>query len=304
LAKEFTLENQQKIENITAFSNIVWQFEKENPSPYITDFAEYLKLIEESHIPLASDSSAGADVDAVQILTTHGAKGLEFDTVFIINLVNYRFPILDRKDPLYIPLELTKEIFPEGDYHVEEERRLFYVALTRAKRKLFLTYSDKYSGNKKWKRSQFLDEIAESGLITEVEGKKSGIDLSKVVASPIDTMPKGWAEKMSFSYSQIETFKTCPLKYGYRYAMNVPSVMSHVANFGCSIHETLKEFYRTLMEKKEEATFDLMMKLYAKNWIGGGYENAEHEMLRKENGREILKNFYEANSPFVIPAFS
>lgn len=303
LAKEFNLENQQKIENITAFSNIVWQFEKENSSPYITDFAEFLKLIEESHIPLAGESSAGADADAVQILTTHGAKGLEFDTVFIVNLVNYRFPILDRKDPLYIPLELTKEIFPEGDFHVEEERRLFYVALTRAKRKLFLTYSDKYSGNKKWKRSQFLDEIAESGLVKEVEGEKSDIDLGKVVASPIDTMPKGWAEKMSFSYSQIETFKTCPLKYGYRYAMNVPSMESHVANFGNSIHKTLKEFYRILMEGGGEATFDLMMRLYAKNWIGEGYENAEHEMLRKEGGREILKNFYETNSPFVIPAF-
>jgi len=303
LSKDFTLENQQKIENISTFSNIVWKFEKENSSPYITDFAEFLKLIEESHIPLAEDSSSATDVDAVQILTTHGAKGLEFDTVFVVNLVNHRFPNLDRKDPLYIPLELTKEIFPEGDYHLQEERRLFYVALTRAKRKLFLTYSDKYSGNKKWKRSQFLDELAESGLVEEVEGKKSKIELVGTAASVIDTAPKDWASKMSFSYSQIETFKTCPLKYGYRYVMNVPSIESHVANFGNSIHETLKEFYRALMAGSEKATFDFMMQLYAKNWIRGGYENVEHEMLRKENGREILRNFYEANSPFAVPAF-
>jgi len=308
LSKDFTLENQQKIENISSFSSIVWKFEKENSSSYITDFAEFLKLIEESHIPLAEDSSSAADVDAVQILTAHGAKGLEFDTVFVVNLVNHRFPNLDRKDPLYIPLELTKEIFPDGDYHLQEERRLFYVALTRAKRKLVLTYSDKYSGNKKWKRSQFLDELAESGLVKEVEGKKGKVDSAKDgfggdIASPIDTAPKDWANKMSFSYSQIETFKTCPLKYGYRYAMNVPSLESHVANFGNSVHETLKEFYRALTEDKGKATFELMTQLYAKNWIGGGYENVEHEILRKENGREILKNFYEANSPFKVPAF-
>jgi DNA helicase II / ATP-dependent DNA helicase PcrA len=308
ISKDFTVENQQILENLTSFSRIVWQFEKTAEDPSIIGFAEVLKLIEESNIPLADESSAGSgDVDAVQIFTTHGAKGLEFDTVFVVNLVNGRFPILNKKDPLHVPLELTKEIFPEGDFHIEEERRLFYVAVTRAKKKLFLTYSDKYSGPRKWKRSQFLEEISESKLIKvkDVKKKAGKTMLGAVVPSPISTAPENWALGKSFSYSQIDTFKTCPLKYGYRYVMKVPTPPSHAANFGTSIHETLKDFYRVLMAGGESAiSLDLMKTLYAKNWAIAGYESKAHEEERKKQGLKLLEQFFQDNSdPWIVPTF-
>ena len=71
--------------------------------------------------------------ESVKIMTVHAAKGLEFKYVFIVNLVDRRFPIDDRKDPIELPDSLIKEIIPEGDIHLQEERRLFYVAMTRAK---------------------------------------------------------------------------------------------------------------------------------------------------------------------------
>jgi len=309
LTKDFNLENQQKIENLTKFSRAIWQFEKVAEDSSIIGLAGYLKLIEESRIPLSDESSSDAgDVDAVQILTTHAAKGLEFDTVFIGNLVNGRFPILNKKDPLHIPIELTKEIFPEGDFHIEEERRLLYVALTRAKRNLVLSYSDKYAGPKKWKKSQFLEELAESKLIKEKEGAKSSGDLdlgSKTeYKSPITTAPKNWLGKRSLSYSQIDTFQKCPLKYGYRYVLNVPTPSHHAANFGTSIHETLKDFYRILMNDDSRASMDLMMECYEKNWITYGYEGKDHEQARKKQGKKMLEDFYAANSdPWVVPIF-
>ncbi|MFA4890762.1 MAG: UvrD-helicase domain-containing protein [Candidatus Gracilibacteria bacterium] len=311
LSEKFDLEHQQKMENLTGFSKIVWQFEKVNEDNSVVGFAGFLRSVEESGIPLAEESeSAASDFDAVQILTAHGAKGLEFDTVFVVNLVNGRFPILNKKDPLHIPIELTKEIFPEGDFHIEEERRLFYVALTRAKKKLILTYSDKYSGPKKWKRSQFLDEIAESKLITEVKGDSFAVDglaaggPAAKTAMPISTAPKDWVLKKQLSYSQIDTFKTCPLKYGYRYVLNVPTPPHHAANFGSSVHETLKDFYRVLMTDERRATLNLLKDLYESHWIKGGYENKEHEKTRKERGVKMLEGFYNDNSnPWIIPAF-
>jgi len=309
LSKEFNLENQQKIENLTKFSRAVWQFEKVAEDSSMVGLAGYLKLIEESKIPLSDESGADAgDVDAVQILTTHAAKGLEFDTVFIGNLVNGRFPILNKKDPLHIPIELTKEIFPEGDFHIEEERRLFYVALTRAKRNLVLSYSDKYAGPRKWKRSQFLDEVSESKLIKEKEGEKSSSNMSIASApeykSPITTAPKNWLGKKALSYSQIDTFQSCPLKYGYRYVLNVPTPSHHAANFGTSIHETLKNFYQVVMQDSSRATMDLMMEMYEENWISHGYEGKDHEHARKKQGKKMLEDFYLANSdPWVVPAF-
>ena len=310
LSGEFNLENQQKLENLASFSKVVWQFERNHDDNSVLGFAEELKLIEESGVPLSDEGeSTGADVDAVQILTTHGAKGLEFDTVFVVNLAQGRFPGSNRKEPLHIPLELTKEIFPDGDFHIEEERRLFYVALTRAKKKLFLTHSDKYEGRKFWKRSQFLEEIGESKLIKFKEGKSTGKDFLEAakaagVASPISTTPKNWVTNRSFSFSQINTFNGCPLQYGYRYVLKVPAPYGHAANFGTSVHETLKDFYRILVRDQSLASFDLMKELYEKHWISVGYESKAHELERKKQGLEVLHRFYEENShPWVLPAF-
>ena len=305
LSSEFNSEHQQKLENITVFSKVVWNFEKTSEDNSIQSFADYLSVIEESKIPIVNEAetTSGSDIDAVQILTAHAAKGLEFDTVFVCNLVNGRYPILNKKDPLHIPLELTKEIFPEGDFHIEEERRLFYVSLTRAKRKLFLTYSDKYQGPKKWKRSQFLEELNESGLVSEKDiaafSEEKAISPRKII-----TAPEGWP-KHSLSFSQIDTFNSCPLKYGYRYIMKVPTPQHHAANFGTSIHETLKDFYWTLMDRGEDsASLDLMNELYDKNWIAHGYESKDHEEARKKQGTKMLEQFYNSNrEPWVIPTF-
>jgi len=320
LSSDFSADTQEKMNNITAFSKLVWDFEKINDEASIFEFADYIKLIDSSNIPLREGvGNADADVHAVRILTSHAAKGLEFDTVFVCNLVNHRFPILNKRDPLHVPIELTKEIFPEGDFHIEEERRLFYVAVTRAKRRLFLTYSEKYQGRKNWKRSQFLDEIGESGLIEEDDrtNQPSASAFARVIGEDgedagdglmdtpkiIDTAPRDRFLR-SLSYSQLDTFNTCPLKYAYRYILNVPGAPSHAANFGNSMHETLKDFYQVLMDGREVVSFELMKKMYAINWISAGYESTEHEDARREQGTQMLQSFYDKhNDPWVIPEF-
>ncbi len=72
--------------------------------------------------------------DAVQLMTVHAAKGLEFEHVFVLRLTSRGFPISQRKVLLEFPEALMKEEVPKGDFHTQEERRLFYVALTRATR--------------------------------------------------------------------------------------------------------------------------------------------------------------------------
>ena len=102
--------------------------------------------------------------DSVNILTVHGAKGLEFRYVFMVNLVEDRFPSRRRGEPIEIPLELIKEQLPEGDSHIEEERRLFYVGVTRAKDRLYLLSASDYGGQRNKKASRFLEEL---GFVTQ-----------------------------------------------------------------------------------------------------------------------------------------
>ncbi|MBD3360722.1 AAA family ATPase [Candidatus Peregrinibacteria bacterium] len=303
---KFLLENDkyEEVQNINEFANQVTKFEHENEDRSVIDFVNYLNLLEEANASLSRDEFA--DFESVQILTAHGAKGLEFDYVFIVDAVKSRFPTKKRRETFEIPEKLTKEIYPEGDYHLQEERRLFYVAMTRAKKKLFVTFSDRYEGNKKWKASPFVKEINESGMSiwTDHEEKEDAVEKLKKFKEPgnsIFNLPSFKGNRLS--YSQIKTFKDCPLKYNYRYLMKVPIPSSHSTNFGTSIHETLKDFYQHIKDG-ESVDFGLLKNIYEKNWISQGYESKNHEETRKKKGLEILKNYYNKNKdPWIAPKY-
>ena len=100
--------------------------------------------------PRAADTD-WTEVNAVNILTAHSSKGLEFPVVFLVNLVAQRFPTTERREQIPIPDALIKEVLPIGDYHLEEERRLFYVGMTRAKDLLYFTAADYYGEGKREK---------------------------------------------------------------------------------------------------------------------------------------------------------
>ncbi len=307
---EWLIDNEkfEELENINEFAKQVTKFEKNNEDKSARDFVNYLNLLEEANASFEGENFA--DRDSVQILTAHGAKGLEFEYVFVVNAVSQRFPGSKRSEPFEIPEELTREIYPEGDFHLQEERRLFYVAMTRAKKKLFITYSDQYEGNKKWKVSPFVNEVLGDGPaqrgVEQIHhaATPNALEKLKEFKSPhksIFDLPPFKSTKVS--YSQFDTFKICPLKYNYRYLMKVPVLESHAANFGSSVHKTLNEFYKILKDGRD-VNLDLLKELYGKNWIPYGYESKEHEAARKEKGWEVLKIFYEKNSqPWVIPAY-
>lgn len=294
----------EEIENINEFAKQVSRFEKENEDNTVVDFVNYLNLLEEANAVFSID--AFSDRNSVQILTAHGAKGLEFDYVFIVNAVKQRFPTSKRYEPFEIPKELTNEIYPEGDFHLQEERRLFYVAMTRAKKQLFITYSDQYEGNKKWQKSPFVDEVLKNEQVKKFLHKedKDAIRKLREFKEPpksIFNLPPLKHKKMS--YSQFEVFKLCPLKYNYRYLMKVPVPSSHAANFGSSIHDTLNELYQ-MLKRSEKVNIMKMKELYEKNWIPYGYESEAHENTRKEKGFKLLKDFFDANSkPWIIPEY-
>jgi Superfamily I DNA and RNA helicases len=112
--------------------------------------------------------------NAVNILTVHSAKGLEFPVVFLVNLTQNRFPTRNRTETIPIPDQLIKEILPENDPHIEEERRLFYVGMTRAKDHLYLTASKFYHQNKRQQKiSKFvLETFGEDYINKKISFKK------------------------------------------------------------------------------------------------------------------------------------
>ncbi|MBI2464354.1 ATP-dependent helicase [Candidatus Peregrinibacteria bacterium] len=169
-----TSEAYEKTQYIAQFSKIILKFEANNQQKTMLSLAEYLRLLEES----GENQSFGVqedyiDIDRIHILTVHASKGLEFPYVFLVNLVNERFPAKQRNEPFEIPESLIPETLPKENTHFEEERRLFYVGCTRTKKKLFLSYSDFYEGKKEWKKSIFVTETENSGcLLHEISEKR------------------------------------------------------------------------------------------------------------------------------------
>ncbi len=310
LLRQGTIEAEERITNIATFFGKIREFERGNDQKTVLDFVDYLELAAEA----GDNPSAKFDVvgmDGVQISTIHGVKGLEFNTVFVASLVNRRFPSDNRKDLIEMPSELIQEILDDSDVHTQEERRLFYVACTRAKEKLHLMWSDFYNPSsakkpRSSKRSRFIDEIVDDVELTQLEKTVEGVEQflkpkvgsqQLAVGSQLITNDK----ITRFSYSQLSTFQSCPRQYQYSYLYKIPQPPSGALSFGSTMHNTLQEFYIVVGQSKQASLFtdfnedlslDRLLEIYESKWMSGGYESKAHMEASKERGKGILKLFY------------
>ncbi len=288
--------DEKKANNISKFFSKLKTYEAENEDASVATVLDWIMLsMELGESPMASDSDWVSN-DAVNILTVHSAKGLEFKVVFLVNLVSQRFPSVERKEQIPIPEALIKEELPEGDFHEEEERRLFYVGMTRAKTQLYFTAANFYGEGKREKRvSPFVyeslgDDVMSSQIDkttpqqTLLEWKKNETVIPKVNKT----------HTLSYiSYSQIDAFRLCPLHYKLRYKLNIQPPVSPALSFGSSIHNTLKDFYLTF-KLGERVSKELLFELLEKNWLKEGYTGKKYEQEMQKRGRKYLDGYYES----------
>lgn len=302
-----TVEAEKKAKNISKLFDKLKSYEADHEDASVTAVVEWLDLsMELGESPLATDSD-WTDINAVNILTVHSAKGLEFPVVFIVNLVGQRFPSMERHEQIPIPESLIKEVLPVGDYHQEEERRLFYVGMTRAKEKLILTAADYYGEGKREKKiSPFVFEA----LGESVAGSKKQVSdieqltfLSYKPEKPLLHSTNAMLPiKIDYlSYSQIETFQTCPMHYKLRYIYKVPTPPSASQSFGTAMHATLKNFYKEVAGKVKPSD-KLLFDLLEKNWVSKGYKSKSHETEFFKKGKLYLEGFLKQGfNPKILP---
>jgi DNA helicase-2/ATP-dependent DNA helicase PcrA len=296
--KEETLENQMSIRNLDLFLNGAKHFEVKHQHetknmPTVIDFVDYTELLIS-----AGENPAQAeiqDIDTVNLMTVHASKGLEFPVVFMANLISGRFPTRNRRDMIDLPDAIIKEALPSGDVHLQEERRLFYVGMTRAQHYLYMSYAKNYGGKRESHPSGYLSE---TGLkIEEVAGESVGSEGQLGLFGLESGFRNPKAEKITdfkprfLSYTQVNTYKTCPLKYKYSYVLNIPQAPNHALSFGSTIHDTLKDFHTALLF--DEVSYKQLEDMYEKNWQPVGYLSKEHRQTQFEKGKELLKEYYK-----------
>ncbi|HSX09062.1 MAG TPA: ATP-dependent DNA helicase [Candidatus Saccharimonadales bacterium] len=296
---------EKEAQNIAKFFEKLQSFSANHTDASVFTVTDWLDLAVE-----LGESPQAAEIDwtrnnAVNILTIHASKGLEFPVVFVVNLVSQRFPSRDRKEQIPVPTDLIRETLPEGEEGLQEERRLFYVAITRAQDKLFLTASRFYNeGKRERKISPFVIEtIGESTIQAQVKKQTAEppgqqLSLLEVLNSNINPTKPETREKSKeelfdityISYSQLQTFRSCPLHYKLKYILKLPSPPSAALSYGISVHSVLRDF-ALMLQDKQPIKEETIKELIERNWINQGFASKSHEQQTYQQAEEMLLRF-------------
>ncbi len=290
-----------RIRNIARFFEIVRDFEYLTDDPSAAAFVRQLDLLlETGDDPAVAEPEP--DQDAVNVLTVHKAKGLEFPVVFLVGLVEQRFPTRERSEPLPLPLELVREDIPSGDFHLQEERRLFYVGMTRARDELYLASARDYGAKttvRGRKVSRFVMEAldlppeklkpAPSSALEAIARHAPPADPPGPVTAPAPLRPE---DPLRLSHYQIDDYQTCPLKYKYRHILQIPIYQHHSVVYGSAIHNAISEYLKAKIAG-EPYSADALIAAFDRSWRSEGFLSRAHEERRIAAGRQLLRRFYE-----------
>jgi DNA helicase-2/ATP-dependent DNA helicase PcrA len=299
-----------RVGNIARFFEIVHRFADVAAHDRVPQFIQHLDLLMEGGDDPAA-VEADEDADAVNVLTVHKAKGLEFPVVFLVSLVADRFPSRGRREPLALPEALLHDILASGDFHLQEERRLFYVGMTRAKRELFLTSARDYGGTRAKKVSRFVLEALDPPQAEPMPYKASGLEVIRrhapsvgESADALRVIPEN--EILTLSHYQVDDYLTCPLKYKYVHVLRVPIREHHSVVYGKALHEAISCYLRRKLARGQPvpgkprrgggvteapATQAEVLEAFEAAWQSVGFLSREHEDLRLEEGRAVLRRF-------------
>ncbi len=295
LIEKKDLSSELKIKNIRIFFDKIRKFSELTEDDSIHSFAQHLDLLQQ-----VGDNPATAEAeleeDAVNVLTVHKAKGLEFPVVFMVSLIADRFPGRQQREKIPIPDEILKEDFPEGENYIQEERRLFYVGMTRAKKLLYLTWARDYGLKRLKKVSPFVLEALDLPTLPDEVQRTSALEEIRRFAprapKPVVTPQVREKEIIALSFSQVDDYLTCPLRYRFKHIMRIPVLPHHNLVFGRVLHNTIHFYLKTRMMGKKMSEAGLI-KAYEERWVNEGFLSREHEEMRKKAGEKALRFFYQ-----------
>ncbi len=295
MSKAATARDEAEVQNVSRFFRRIQDAAKALRYDNVREFVNHLDaLIEAGEDPAVVE--ADTETPAVRVLTVHKAKGLEFPVVFLVNLVQGKFPVQRRGEALEPPTELIKYPLPVGDVHLREERRLFYVGLTRARTELFLTSARDYGGARDRKVSQFVLEALDlprgatrpfaAKALEEIQCYAPSAENERGGAPPLAP-----DQELLLSHRQVDDYETCPLKYRYVHVLRVPILRHHTVVYGNTIHKVV-EYYLLRRAAGNFTPLDDLLAVYEREWENQGFLTWEHEEARKGAGRAALTRFW------------
>jgi DNA helicase-2/ATP-dependent DNA helicase PcrA len=284
-----------------------------------SEFLEYLDYFVQAKGTIALPRSAD---DSVQLLTAHAAKGLEFRHVAILRGSSAWFPMAYREPLVAFPAELRwSNAFSSSDtrarddktLHEEEERRLFYVAMTRAKDTLAI-YAHQGRGKKDPKPTQFLREFmvhpayrkfwfthsaaAVQDTLFAEEEQRIALQQSNVAGWLLMEPSANFVTGLSAS--AIEIYEECPLRFKLEREWNLPRDVSASLHYGAAMHGVLRTFYDAQRYQREIGDDDLLEQFRSALASAGIADRYQYELYLRQ-GMEQLRQFFDGARNAPLP---
>ncbi|PIR41548.1 MAG: hypothetical protein COV31_00360 [Candidatus Yanofskybacteria bacterium CG10_big_fil_rev_8_21_14_0_10_46_23] len=230
-----------------------------NPKAQLADFLEHLRIIQTHQVAINKTqlNSGGA----VRLMTAHRAKGLEFESVFIIGATDGHWGNRRRAENLPIlPGVFSLRAKDLGDEN-GDDRRLFYVALTRARKAVIISYSRVGIDGQEQLPSQFISEldprmikVGDGSKFEKPLGPSLGGKSEKTVKKSLGGLVRGLLEKQGLSVTALNNYLKCPWQYFYVNLLRVPQAPAVHQYFGIAVHTALGEIFKGKPNRKRLLT--------------------------------------------------
>ena len=315
VVKEFGLDRSSPVLQAALTFVAAWEYKKINRNTSLEELTDYLGHFREAGgvIPLQGPENE----NAVRLMTVHGAKGLEFPHVFILRASSPSFPCSYRETLVAFPRELRDpDSLSDADdktLHGQEERRLFYVAMTRARDSLRI-YAREGTGKNDKTPPGYLREFMGNPAIGRwfrpivASGAQATLDIA-AGQSPLyanESQTNLWFElpvldglQRRLSASAIDTYERCGLQFKLERDWRIPAKPAAAMQYGAAIHRVLKTYFDALRLGRPK-TDDELIELFRLDLGAAKIQEPYQHELYEEQGLVQLREFL--NAARTIPA--
>jgi DNA helicase-2/ATP-dependent DNA helicase PcrA len=295
---------------ITGFYNHVKDETHRQPTLSLEAFLDRIALMRREGLVLPLVQVAGNE-RGVNLMTAHGSKGLEFEYIFFMGCTSSCWE-KKRKPASGFAFPDTLFLSNAQENVTEELRRLFYVALTRARKHLFISFSNYTNEGKPLEPSVFIAEIMEHhelpldrrSLDATIVADFSALQLQGRIAPEMAQLSDELADRTVHNFvmnvSALNSYLKCPLEFYFRQIVRIPSPRNEAAEFGSAIHHALEELFRKMQNgnKNTFPSLDTFIGDFA--WYmrrHRAFFTKEQYLRRLEYGTEILTAYYQQKLP-------
>ena len=303
---EYIMKSKEKYHLVSVLNELYKLMSTEcllHPKLTVKGFLNQLSSLQEMKVSLPIEEISGSPSNCVQLMTAHGSKGLEFEHVFMMKCNdgknNGKWPGGENNSGRFsYPPSLNGKVENESQLKEEENRRLFYVAMTRAKKVLHLSYSDDSA------KTHFINEFENFTDPVDVTGSFEECQAIDEVVIPkfSDDILSEILGELSLSVSTLNAFLKCPLSFYFNKGLKLLSETNEAMVFGSIIHEVLEKIYISMddsqsseLTEKTVLSLEGALGLFETIFEDKSYQLSSDRVKRDAyvRGRKIIENLYK-----------